>query len=282
MARDGDLALDRYIQRVKNIPTLSREEEHSLALRVRDHQDPAAVEQLIHANLRYVSAIAITYRRYDVRLSDLISEGNVGLVTAVHKFDPDKGTRFVTYAAYWIRAFVLNYVIKSWSLVGGGSGALRSKMFFRLRRERARMATLAHETEAAMERLASELGTTTARVEEMMRRLESRDVSLDAPVREDSRATGADLLEDGALPQDEAYARRDREARIGVRVQDAVRGLDDRERYIVEQRIMADDEMSLAEIGRRLGVSRERARQLEVRARKKLRTTLSDLEASAE
>lgn len=282
MARDGDLALDRYIQRVKNIPTLSREEEHALALRVRDHQDPAAVEQLIHANLRYVSAIAITYRRYDVRLSDLISEGNVGLVTAVHKFDPDKGTRFVTYAAYWIRAFVLNYVIKSWSLVGGGSGALRSKMFFRLRRERARMATLAHETEAAMERLATELGTTAARVEEMMRRLESRDVSLDAPVRDDSRATGADLLEDGALPQDEAFALRAREARIGVRVQDAVRGLDARERYIVEQRIMADDEMSLAEIGRRLGVSRERARQLEVRARKKLRTTLSDLDAAAE
>lgn len=282
MARDGDLALDRYIQRVKNIPTLSREDEHALALRVRDDKDPAAVEQLIHANLRYVSAIAITYRRYDVRLSDLISEGNVGLVTAVHKFDPDKGTRFVTYAAYWIRAFVLNYVIRSWSLVGGGSGALRSKMFFRLRRERARMATLAHETEAAMERLAAELGTTATRVEEMMRRLESRDVSLDAPVRDDSRATGADLLEDGALPQDEAFALRDREARIGVRVQDAVRGLDARERYIVEQRIMADDEMSLAEIGRRLGVSRERARQLEVRARKKLRSTLSDLEAMAE
>lgn len=282
MTRDGDLALDRYIQRVKNIPTLSREEEHELALRVRDHNDEAAVERLVHANLRYVSAIAITYRRYDVRLSDLISEGNVGLVTAVRKFDPDKGTRFVTYAAYWIRAFVLNYVIRSWSLVGGGSGALRSKMFFRLRRERARMATLTHESEAAMARLADELGMSSERVEEMMRRLEVRDLSLDAPVRDDARTTGADLLEDSAMPQDEALALRDRALRLGARVHDAVQGLDVRERYIVEQRLMAEEEMSLAEIGRRLGVSRERARQLEVRARKKLRSSLSDLESSSD
>jgi RNA polymerase sigma-32 factor len=282
MARDGDIALDRYIQRVKDIPTLDREAEHQFALRVRDHNDDVAVDRLVHANLRYVVAIAVTYRRYDVRLADLISEGNVGLVTAVRKFDPDKGTRFVTYAAYWIRAFVLNYVIKSWSLVGSGSGALRSKMFFRLRRERARMANLVHENDAAMELLATQLGTTATRVEEMMRRLESRDVSLDAPVHDDSRATGVDLLEDTAMPQDEAFALRDREARIGARVQDAVQGLDPRERYIVEQRLMADDEMSLAEIGRRLGVSRERARQLEARARKKLRTRLQELGGSPE
>ena len=282
MARDGDIALDRYIQRVKDIPTLDREVEHEFALRVRDHNDDVAVDRLVHANLRYVVAIAVTYRRYDVRLADLISEGNVGLVTAVRKFDPDKGTRFVTYAAYWIRAFVLNYVIKSWSLVGSGSGALRSKMFFRLRRERARMANLVHENDAAMELLATQLGTTATRVEEMMRRLESRDVSLDAPVHDDSRATGVDLLEDTAMPQDEAFALRDREARIGARVQDAVQGLDPRERYIVEQRLMADDEMSLAEIGRRLGVSRERARQLEARARKKLRTRLQELGGAPE
>lgn len=282
MARDGDIALDRYIQRVKDIPILDREAEHQLALRVRDQQDAAAVDQLVHANLRYVVAIAVTYRRYDVRLGDLISEGNVGLVTAVRKFDPDKGTRFVTYAAYWIRAFVLNYVIKSWSMVGSGSGALRSKMFFRLRRERARMANLVHENDAAMEALATQLGTTATRVEEMMRRLEARDVSLDAPVHDDARATGVDLLEDTAMPQDEAYALRDREARIGARVNDAVQGLDPRERYIVEQRLMADEEMSLAEIGRRLGVSRERARQLEARARKKLRTRLGELNAAPE
>lgn len=280
MARDGDLALSRYINRVKEIPALSREEEHALALRVRDADDPVAVEKLVQANLRYVVAIAVTYRRYDVRLGDLIAEGNVGLVTAIRRFDPEKGTRFVTYAAYWIRAFVLNYVIRSWSLVGSGSGALRSKVFFRLRRERARMANLVNESEVAIESLAAQLGTTTARVEEMMHRLDGRDVSLDVPVHDDGKATGIDLLEDTALPQDEVFDARAREAQIGGRVHDAMRALDPRERYIVEQRMMADEEMSLAEIGRRLGVSRERARQLEARARKKLRSELSDLDGA--
>lgn len=280
MARDGDQALSRYINRVKEIPALSREDEHDLAVCVRDHDDAVAVEKLVQANLRYVVAIAVTYRRYDVRLADLIAEGNVGLVTAVRKFDPDKGTRFVTYAAYWIRAFVLNYVIRSWSLVGTGSGALRSKVFFRLRRERARMANLVNESEVAIESLAAQLGTTTARVEEMMHRLDGRDVSLDVPVHEDGKSTGMDLLEDTAPAQDELFASRVREREIGGRVQNAMRLLDPRERYIVEQRMMADEEMSLAEIGRRLGVSRERARQLEARARKKLRHQLSDLESA--
>ncbi len=282
MARDGDQALSRYISRVKEIPTLTREEEHELALRVRDHADPEAIERLVRANMRYVVAIAVTYRRYDLRLGDLVSEGNVGLVTAVKKFDPDKGTRFVTYAAYWIRAFILNYVIKSWSLVGSGSGPLRSKVFFRLRRERARMAGMAHEAEAAMAELAQQLGTTSERLEEMMRRLESRDVSLDAEVYGDGKVTGLDLLEDATAPQDERVDAAMRERMLDGRVRTAIESLDKRERYIVEQRMMADEEMSLAEIGRRLGVSRERARQLEARAKKKLRKTLGDLGAATE
>ena len=278
MTREGDLQLSKYIARVKDIPTLTREEEHEYALRVRDQQDPEAAERLVKANLRYVVAIAITYRRYDLRLADLIAEGNVGLVTAVRKFDPDKGTRFVTYAAYWIRAFILNHVIKSWSLVGSGSGPLRSKVFFRLRRERARMSGFGQEHEQAMESLATQLGTTSARLEEMMQRLEGRDVSLDADVYSDGKVTGLDLLEDNSDAQDEALGARERESLLDGRVRDAMRALDPRERYIVEQRMMADDELSLAEIGRRLGVSRERARQLEARAKKKLRRTLGDLE----
>lgn len=277
MAHDGDQGLTRFINRVKEIPTLTREEEHDFALRVRDQRDTVAIERLVHANLRYVVAIAVTYRRYDLRLADLIAEGNVGLVTAVKKFDPDKGTRFVTYAAYWIRAFILNYVIKSWSLVGSGSGPLRSKVFFRLRRERARMATMAGETETAMNELAQQLGTTTDRLEEMMRRLETRDVSLDAEVYADGKVTGLDLLEDVTAPQDERVDAARRGHLVDGRVRTAMDALDKRERYIIEQRIMADEEMSLAELGRRLGVSRERARQLEARAKKKLRRTLADL-----
>lgn len=277
MTRDADSGLVHYIQRVKGLPALSREEEHELALRVRDHADEAAVEALVRANLKYVVAIAVTYRRYDLRLADLVAEGNVGLVTAVKKFDPDKGTRFVTYASYWIRALILNAVIKNWSLVGGGAGALRSKLFFRLRRERARMSNLVQAREEALDALAEQLGVSSERLEGMLQRLEGRDVSLDAPVFDDGHATGLDLLEDTTAPQDDVVAARAQEQFLGDRVRDAMATLDARERYIVEQRMMADEELSLAEIGRRLGVSRERARQLETRAAKKLRKRLADV-----
>lgn len=282
MAREADPALSRYITRVKDIPQLSREEEHDLAVRVRDHGDADAAEALVRANLRYVVAIAITYRRYDVGLGDLVSEGHVGLVTAVRKFDPEKGTRFVTYAAYWIRAFVLNAVIKGWSMVGSGSGPLRSKLFFRLRRERARMASMVSVDDSAMDTLAAQMGTTRARLDEMFQRLDARDVSLDAPAHDDAKSTALDMLADDHAPQDELVDERDRTVRLDGRVQQAMRALDQRERFIVEQRLMSDEEMSLAEIGRRMGISRERARQLEVRARKKLQRSLGDLGPSVE
>lgn len=281
MGRDIDQALSRYIEQVRSIPVLTREEEHALAVRVRDTNDPHAVERLVRANLRYAVAIAVTFRRYDLRLADLVAEGNLGLVTAVRKFDPDKGTRLVTYAGYWIRAMLLNFVIKSWSLVGSGSGALRSKVFFTLRRERARMAGMVNESESALAELAERLGTTSERVSQMMQRVDGRDVSLDVEVFSDGKVTGLDLLEDAGAPQDELVAAKVRGELLDGRVHQAVASLDQRERYIVEQRIMADEEMSLAEIGRRLGVSRERARQLESRAMKKLRSTLGDLRDAA-
>jgi len=278
MNHDTDPALERYIACVKELPTLSREAEHDLAVKVRDHDDAAAAEALVCANLRYVVAIAVSYRRYDVRLADLIAEGSVGLLTAVKKFDPEKGTRFVTYAAFWIRAFILNAVIRAWSLVGSGSGPLRSKMFFRLRRERARMASLSVGEEEMLNTLATQLNTTRDRVAEMLQRLDVRDISLDAPLHEDGKTTGLEQLEDTSAPQDEVYEARVRAGLVDGRVRAAVSTLDARERFIVEQRMMADDELSLAELGRRLGVSRERTRQLEARARKKLQRSLSDLQ----
>ncbi len=279
--RESDQALSNYITHVKSIPTLTREDEHDLAVKYRDTQDAAAGDKLVNANLRYVVAIALTYRRYGLRLGDLVAEGNVGVVTALRKFDPDKGTRFVTYAAYWIRAYILNYVIRSWSLVGSGSGPLRSKLFFQLRRERARIANLVSEKDEAMAQLAAQLGTTVEKLTPMMQRLESRDVSLDQQVFSDSEQTRMDLLESTEIPQDEVVEHHENEARIGGRVKVALSGLDARERFIVEQRMLADEELSLAEIGRRLGVSRERARQLEARAKKKLRKSLADLEEVA-
>ena len=139
-----------YIARVQAIPPLSREDEYDLACRIRDVEgDEDAARRLIEANLRYVVAIALSYRRYGVRVADLISEGNVGLMIALKKFDPSRGTRFVTYAAHWIRAYVLDHVIRAWSIVGVGAGPLRSKVFFRLRREKARiLASTSDATEA--------------------------------------------------------------------------------------------------------------------------------------
>lgn len=278
---EADQALSNYITRVKAIPALSREEEHDLAVRWRDHQDVAASERLVGANLRYVVAIAVTYRRYGLRLGDLVAEGNVGVVTALRKFDPDKGTRFVTYAAYWIRAYILNYVIRSWSLVGSGSGPLRSKLFFQLRRERARIANMVSDKDEAMAQLATQLGTTVEKLVPMMQRLESRDVSLDQQVFADSEQTRLDMLESVEPAQDEVAEQHETADRIGGRVKTALSTLDTRERFIVEQRMLADEELSLAEIGRQLGVSRERARQLEARAKKKLRKSLADLEEVA-
>jgi RNA polymerase sigma-32 factor len=273
---DQSPSLSRYIARVQQIPRLSREEEHELAVRAHDHADRAAAAKLIEANLRYVVAIALSYRRYRVRLGDLISEGNVGLMTALQKFDPDRGTRFVTYAAHWIRALILEQVIRSWSLVGVGSGALRSKVFFRLRREKAKILAATNDVEAANEQLAARFGTTVDKIVALGARLEARDVSLDAPAREDTGTTLLDGLASPLPTQEDSVLAHERETTLRSRVEQAIGGLDPRERYIVEARIMADepDELSLAEIGRRLGVSRERARQLEARAKAKLKKHL--------
>lgn len=272
-SQQRDESLDRYIERVRSIPKLSREDEHELAIKAREGDQDAA-NQLVEANLRYVIAVALQYRRYGVRLADLVAEGSIGLVTAVNKFDPHRGTRFVTYAGYWIRAFVLESVVRSTSMVGGGSGPLRSKLFFRLRRERAKVANLTTDPTRRNELLAERFDVAPEKMAKMMLRLESKDVSLDSPVYEDSAVSMVDTLEGHELPQDEIYARRSRLAAIQGQLKGALDSLDKRERYIVEQRMLTDEEKSLAALGRELGVSRERARQLEARAKLKLRKRL--------
>jgi RNA polymerase sigma-32 factor len=277
--QDGSSAtISSYIAAVQRLPTLTREDEHEAAVRFAREGDRAAGMRLVEANLRYVVAIAITYRRYGVRLADLVSEGNVGLMTALAKFDPERGTRFVTYAAHWIRAFILDHVIRAYSIVGVGAGALRSKVFFRLRRERARVAAETNDAQEALEKLAVRFGTTPEKIALLAQRLEARDMSLDVQVHEEGAATVLDTLPAPGPSQETMYMDHERKDAIESRVRAAVAELDPRERYIVETRIMADDpdELSLAEIGRRLGVSRERARQLEARAKAKLRRRLEE------
>lgn len=273
-------SLDRYIQQVRAIPKLSREQEHELALRVLQG-DQVAADKLVEANLRYVIAIALQYRRYGVRLGDLIAEGSVGLVTAVRKFDPSRGTRFVTYAGYWIRAFVLEAVVRSSTMVGPGSGPFRSKLFFRLRRERARLSNLIDDPQELIAKLAEEFETSSDKMTELLRRLDQREISLDAPAYHDADTTLVEMLAGSEEPQDVLIERTRRQSGLQTRLQGAMSVLDDRERLIVERRILSDDSASLASLGRELGVSRERARQLEARAKKKLRDELKDLAPAA-
>jgi RNA polymerase sigma-32 factor len=273
-------SLDRYIQQVRAIPRLSREDEHELALRAREG-DQDATDRLVEANLRYVIAIGLQYRRYGVTLGDLIAEGSVGLVTAVRKFDPHRGTRFVTYAGYWIRAFVLEAVVRSSTMVGAGSGPFRSKLFFRLRRERARLSNVIADPEELIAKLAADFDTTSEKMTELLRRLDQREISLDAPAYHDSDATLVEMLPGATEPQDLVVARQRRQSGIELRLEGALSVLDDRERLIVEKRILSEDAASLASLGRELGVSRERARQLEARAKKKLAEELRDLAPAA-
>jgi len=270
-----DAQISRYIERIRQIPALNRQEEHELAIRALEG-DQEAIDQLVQANLRYAVAVGLQYRRYGIPVADLIAEGNLGLMMAVRKFDPHRGTRFVTYAGYWIRAYVLDCVVRSTTMVGAGSGPLRSKIFFRLRRERARVANLVEDPTERNDELARRFDVTPEKMREMTRRLDSRDVSLDQPVFDDSGTTLGDTLPGGAS-QEEGYIEAERRNAVEGRLVGALAELDRRERYIVERRLMAHEEMSLAAIGRHLGVSRERARQLEARAKKKLRRSLGEL-----
>ncbi len=276
-AYEHDGALSRYIERVRSIPPLSREDEHDLAVRA-IAGDRDAMDKLVEANLRFVVAVALQYRRYGLRLGDLIAEGNLGLMIAAQKFDPDRGTRFVTYAGYWIRALVLDLVVRSSSMVGAGSGPLRSKLFFRLRRERARVANLAGDAAERNAMMAERFETTPEKMEEMLRRLDARDVSLDTTVYPDSGVTMVETLEGTDVDQETALSDSERDKSIKERLESALGQLDRRERFIVEQRYMGDKEVSLAAIGRELGVSRERARQLEARAKLKLKQRLEGLQ----
>lgn len=272
----SDSLLPEYIRRVRAVPRLSREEEHVLALKVQQG-DLAAGHALVEANLRFVVAVALQYRRYGIPIWELIAEGSLGLMMAVRKFDPERGTRFVTYAGYWIRAYVLDLVVKSTSMVGAGSGVLRSKLFFRLRRERAQIASVEQDPERRLELLAQRFNVDVDKARGMLSQLDARDISLDISVHPESNLTLLDTLRDDEEDQERDLMVAERQQRVHDELNEALGSLDHRERYIVEKRIMSDDELSLAELGRQLGVSRERARQLEARAKRKLRRQLEAL-----
>jgi RNA polymerase sigma-32 factor len=220
--------------------------------------------------------MAMKYRRYGVPVVDLIGEGNYGIVCALQRFEPERGHRFVTYAAYWIRAHILQYVIRSWSIVSGQGGALRSKMFFRLRRERARIYSLLGESEQAQLELSNRLNLPVERLEEYQQRLVTRDVSLESEVFEEGGTRLVDTLTTHEQDQEDDYSAKQQQRWQAGALKRAIAKLDRRERFVLESTILCDDAeaLSLAEVGRRLGVSRERTRQLSQRALRKVREQL--------
>jgi len=264
-----------YLSTVQGYAAVSREEELTLIRRWRLEQDESARDALVRSSLRHVVTIARRYQRYGIPLAELISEGNFGVVRALEKFDGARGTLFITYASYWVRACILQHVLRSWSIVG--SGLPRSRLFFKLRRERAKLSSLIGDGAEARVILSERLGISEQRLTALLQRVDQRDCSLDAEMFQDGTLSLVNALPspDPDLEQQALASEFGGNALLAVR--DALTILDARERYIVEHRFLADSEaeLSLADIGRSLGISRERARQLEDRAKRKLRARIA-------
>ena len=227
-------------------------------------------------HLRDVVFVALKHRRYGIAMADLIAEGNLGLLRAIDKFEPERGLRFATYAVHWIRSYVVSHVLASWSVACPRTGVLRTKTFFKLRRERAKLEASGVPSSDVLGPLAERMGVSEEKLAAMLARLDARDLSLDAPIHRDAEATLGESVASGDDPE-RACDERMIQARLAQAVQSALDQLDARDRLIVQSRWLAepDEELSLADIGRTLGISRERARQLEARARKRVATALA-------
>jgi len=275
----GNASLSAYLAEIRRIPLLDAEQERQLARRFLGG-DGRAGHQLVASNLRFVVKVAYEYRSYGLRISDLVQEGNIGLMRAVQKFDPEKQIRLISYAVWWIRAYMQNHILRSWSLVKLGTTQAQRKLFFSLARAR-RALEQAGEGPGGVAEIARSLSVKPAEVMEMSMRLDRRDQSLDLPVGADGSTTRGDRLAASTPSAHEELAAAELRGRVEAGVRAALARLDARERFIIEQRIMAEPPMSLRQLGHHFGFSRERARQLELRATEKLRLELAGLAADA-
>jgi len=273
--------MESYLIQINQFPLLTREEEFKLAVKYRKYNDIEAAQQLITANLRFVVKVAFEYKSYGVKLQDLIQEGNIGLMMAVKKFNPYKGYRFISYAIWWIRAYIQNFIIKTWSLVKIGTTQAQKKLFYKIGKVRKAL-ELAGADEKKYERLARDLDVAKEDIIEMEQRMSSRDLSLDAPFDEGQELTHLELLREDSLNQEEAIAQEEEKKIREREVQNAMKRLNEKEAYVIKNRIMSEEPLTLQEIGDHLKLSRERVRQIESEALKKLRKefgTRSELQA---
>ena len=276
-ALGGEQSLNRYLSEIRKFPLLSAEEEYMLAKRFQEHGDPEAAAKLVTSHLRLVAKIAMGYRGYGLPASELISEGNIGLMQGVKKFEPDRGFRLATYAMWWIRASIQEYILRSWSLVKMGTTAAQKKLFFNLRRMKSQIDAF-EDGDLAPEhvtKIATDLGVTEDEVTTMNRRMAmGGDTSLNVMVGEDGDAQWQDWLVDSDPLQDERLAEaQEKDVRHDMLTQ-AMESLNDREKHILAERRLADDPKTLEELSQVYGVSRERVRQIEVRAFDKLQKAM--------
>lgn len=277
LALSPEGGLQRYLQEIRKFPMLEKEQEFTLAKNWRDRGDVVSAHSLVTSHLRLVAKIAMGYRGYGLPIGEVISEGNVGLMQAVKKFDPDKGFRLATYAMWWIRASIQEYILRSWSLVKLGTTAAQKKLFFNLRRMKGQMQAL-EEGDLRPEHVATiahKLAVTNEEVISMNRRLSGGDASLNSPIASDSESEWQDWLADDNLESQESTLANSEEygARMGL-LQGAMASLSERERHIIQERRLKDEPATLEELSKEYGVSRERVRQIEVRAFEKLQKSM--------
>jgi RNA polymerase sigma-32 factor len=258
---------------INQFPLLTAEEEFELAVKYRKYNDIEAAHKLITSNLRFVVKMAFEYKAYGVKLLDLIQEGNIGLMMAVKKFDPDKGYRFISYAVWWIRAYIQNFVIKTWSLVKIGTTQAQKKLFYKIGKVRKVL-----ESDGVMDKkyeiLAKDLDVAKEDIIEMEQRMSARDLSLDNPFDDDHELTHLNLLQETSMNQEESLAHEQEKKVMEQEVSNAMKHLNDKEKYVIQNRVMSDSPLTLQEIGNHLKLSRERVRQIESEALKKLKRDL--------
>ncbi|MFZ9414533.1 MAG: RNA polymerase sigma factor RpoH [Alphaproteobacteria bacterium] len=282
-ALSGERGVSRYLQEIRKFPLLAVDEEFMLAKRWREHGDADAAHRLVTSHLRLVAKIAMGYRGYGLPVSELISEGNVGMMQAVKRFDPDKGFRLATYAMWWIRASIQEYILHSWSLVKLGTTAAQKKLFFNLRRAKAQLQVMDDRqfTPEKVRRIATDLGVPEQDVVQMNQRLAAPDHSLNAPLRGDGEGEleWQDWLVDETADQEVRLADEQEFGRRKAMMEEALKTLNERERQILVERRLTENPATLEDLSHRYNVSRERVRQIENRAFEKLQKAVRALTA---
>jgi len=276
-ALGGEQSLNRYLAEIRKFPLLTAEEEYMLAKRFQEHGDPEAATRLVTSHLRLVAKIAMGYRGYGLPASELISEGNIGLMQGVKKFEPDRGFRLATYAMWWIKASIQEYILRSWSLVKMGTTAAQKKLFFNLRRMKSQLDAFEDGDlrPEDLQKIATDLGVSEEDVTNMNRRMSmGGDASLNVSMREDGEGEWQDLLVDQGQLQDERIADAEEKKVRHNMLEEALAALNDREKHILVERRLVDEPKTLEELSQVYGVSRERVRQIEVRAFDKLQKAM--------